>query len=179
MTEKDFDSKNHAKEWIIRNQFGRRNLIPFQKADLALTLENVVTDIKEKAKENQLSTLKQGTVFQHTGKREAVHTDKELAKIAGVSHDTVWRVEKIQEKATPEEKEELQKGSISVHMVHTDKELAKIAGVSHDTIWKVQERIHPGEVYPKLDCCPSFSIFKGTFGPPILGSGRLDFLPSQ
>lgn len=122
------------KEWIIRNQFGRRNLIPFQKADLALTLEDVVNDIAKRAKEKQrqhggtapgktlflhagkVNTDKTGGAspqpFQHEGKAEKVHTDKELAKIAGVSHDTIWKVKEIQKKL-PQRKKKVSRGGYS------------------------------------------------------------------
>jgi len=40
-------------------------------------------------------------------------TQKELAKVAGVSHDTISKVEKIEATATDETKEQLRKGQIS------------------------------------------------------------------
>ena len=48
--------KKAVKEWMILNQFGRRNLSNYQRSVLALELEEVFT---KKAKENQLSGLKQ------------------------------------------------------------------------------------------------------------------------
>ena len=54
--------------------------------------------ISKKAKENQKRSG--GAVPQKSA--EPVETRKELAKIAGVSHDTIARVEKIVQKA-PEE----------------------------------------------------------------------------
>lgn len=120
------NDKNDAKEWIIRNQFGRRNLTPYQRTTLVLTLSKVIED---RAKENQRKsggdhgnqyTGGKEAVLQNSGEPAPIRTDKELAKIAGVSHDTIWKVQEIQEKATPEEKEELQKGSISVHKVYSN-----------------------------------------------------------
>ena len=78
---------------------------------------------------------------QNSDNLEVVDTKKELAKIAGVSHDTIARVEKIVQKA-PEEVKENQGvrtdiSQNSVKSVDTQKELAKIAGVSHDTIARV------------------------------------------
>jgi hypothetical protein len=48
--EKKFDNINRVKEWMINNQFGRRNLSNYQRSVLALQLEDV---FREKAKENQ------------------------------------------------------------------------------------------------------------------------------
>jgi hypothetical protein len=46
-----FADLNECKEWMIRNQFGRRNLQAFQRSVLALELEQVFRD---KAKANQI-----------------------------------------------------------------------------------------------------------------------------
>jgi len=55
--------------------------------------------IAAKAKEKQLSTLTQFAVPQNSAKREQIETRKELSKLAGVSHDTISRIEKIADKA--------------------------------------------------------------------------------
>ena len=47
---KHFDSEEAVKEWMILNQFGRRNLSNYQRSVLALELEDVFS---RKAKENQ------------------------------------------------------------------------------------------------------------------------------
>ena len=48
--EKDFKDENDIKIWIIKNQFGRRNLQNIDRIQLALTLEPLIS---EKAKANQ------------------------------------------------------------------------------------------------------------------------------
>ena len=47
----EFVSRDAVKEWIIRNQFGRRNLTTFQRAELALKLKPIVA---KRAKERQV-----------------------------------------------------------------------------------------------------------------------------
>ena len=49
--EKSFDSEDDVKEWMIHNQFGRRNLSNFQRSVLALELESVFS---ARAKEQQV-----------------------------------------------------------------------------------------------------------------------------
>ena len=49
---KYFDSEEAVKEWMILNQFGRRNLQPLQRIALSVLLEDVY---KEKAKINLVS----------------------------------------------------------------------------------------------------------------------------
>lgn len=65
-TNKDFSNREEAKMWIIKNQFGRRNLSVYDRSVLALKLEDL---FKKKAKEKQLSKLKQNTVLQKSEKR--------------------------------------------------------------------------------------------------------------
>lgn len=105
---KDFPDRQTVVEWIIRNQFGRRNLTPFQRAELALRLKPIV---KAKAKERQLSTLKQNaTEVQKSAHREGEKSRDELASIAGISHDTLKRAEVIKEKGTPEQVQRAREG---------------------------------------------------------------------
>lgn len=101
--EKKFADRDEAAEWIIRNQFGRRNLSLAQRSELAMKLKPA---IQKKAKENQKKAG--GAVPLKSA--EPVDVRKELAKIAGVSADTISKVEKIHEKGTPEQIERARKG---------------------------------------------------------------------
>ena len=47
--------RNDAKIWIIRHQFGRRNLVPYARAELALMLEEVFAAKAGTAKREALS----------------------------------------------------------------------------------------------------------------------------
>lgn len=101
------------------NQFGRRNLSAYDRSKLALQLENV---IKAKAKENQRKSG--GAVPQKSA--EPVETREELAKIAGVSRDTISKVKVIERKATPEQKAK-SKGSVFMTTISKEmKELKRI-----------------------------------------------------
>jgi len=101
--EKQFTDKQEAIEWIILNQFGRRNLQNFVRAELALKLKPI---IQKKAKENQIQSG--GAVPQKSAK--PIETRNELAKAAGVSHDTIDKVEKILKKGTPEQIQRARQG---------------------------------------------------------------------
>lgn len=107
-----FDNREQVKEWIIKNQLGRRNIPAYVRAELALLLKPA---IQEKAKEQQANHTEQG--YQKSDK--AVHTAKEIAKAAGVSHDTIHKVEKIQEKASEEAKAALRRGEASINQVYS------------------------------------------------------------
>ena len=72
--------------WIIKNQFGRRNLQLFQRAELALKMKGVIA---AKAREKMESGENQHSPLQNSVKGSPIHTESELAKIAGVSRDTI------------------------------------------------------------------------------------------
>ncbi len=98
------ENRADAKEWIITNQLGRRNLQPFQRAELALKLKpSIEAAAKEKQKESG------GAVPQKSAKAP-IDTRKEVAKAAGVSHDTIRKAEHIIEHADEETKEALRTG---------------------------------------------------------------------
>lgn len=105
---KDFPTRAHAIEWIIKNQFGRRNLPTHERLRLAMILEN---SIKERAKQNQGTRT---DILQQIGKGESVHTDKELGELAGVSRETVRKYRKIQDDAPDEIREMVNTGEITV-----------------------------------------------------------------
>lgn len=114
--EKEFADREAVKIWIIKNQFGRRNLSAYDRSRLALQLEPLIS---EKAKLNQLSGLKQyDSVSQKSVER--IDTQKELASLAGVSHDTIAKVKVIEQSATPEAKEKLSSGDISINQAYKD-----------------------------------------------------------
>lgn len=82
----DCPSRGLAKEWVIRNQFARRNLCDAARVSLALRLEST---IKAMAKMNQ---VKGGQGYKADN---AMHTREVIAKIAGVSGGTVDAVRKV------------------------------------------------------------------------------------
>ena len=108
--EMEFNNKEEVIEWIIRNQFGRRNLSNFQRSELALRLKPI---IQAKAKERQRESMANARTYNPNNSKEqnvqkSAPTVKnrsrdELAKIAGVSHDTIEKVECIKRKGTEEQ----------------------------------------------------------------------------
>ncbi len=113
---KEFESRDAVKEWIIKNQLGRRNIPPFVRAELALKLKPVIA---EKAKKKQSEA---GGAVRQKSDKAVIDTKKELAKAAGVSHDTIHKVEEIKkkEKDIPKTIEALRKGETSINKVYSD-----------------------------------------------------------
>lgn len=84
--QKEFADRDEAIQWIILNQFGRRNLPMYERARLALRLKPVIS---AKAKERQQGGQGGVLLSQKSVEAKPVDTQKELAKIANVSHDTM------------------------------------------------------------------------------------------
>jgi len=110
--QKEFVSRDEALLWIIDNQLSRRNLSAYERTRLALQKEPIIAAM---AKEKQIEAG--GAVCQKSDKA-VIDTKKEIAKIAGVSHDTVAKVKKIEAKATPEIKEQLRNGDMSINQAY-------------------------------------------------------------
>ena len=102
-----FADRNEAIRWIILNQFGRRNLSAYDRSILALKLKPVIA---EKAKEN----LHQGNEPLQKSVNP-VNTQKELAKVAGVSHDTIHKVEAIQKSGNEQLIKDVREGRESIN----------------------------------------------------------------
>lgn len=106
--EKEFASREDAICWIITNQFGRRNLSAGERSILALRLEPIY---KAKAKERMLATQNNKSAKQISAELvEKGETRNQVAKLAGVSHDTIDKVKKIIDHGTPEQVERIKKG---------------------------------------------------------------------
>lgn len=116
---RDFASEDEAEIWIIHNQFGRRNLAPFARAELALRLEPMLA---AKAKAREIA----GTGSDGSGGRgkkknpsqnsdeglnpNANRTSAEIAKVAGLSRDTIDKAKFIRDHGDDSIKAELRRG---------------------------------------------------------------------
>lgn len=106
--------RDAAKRWIILNQFGRRNLTPYQRAELALKLEPLIAaQAREKQRDGGTQKVPQNSA-------EAVETRVELARVAGVSHDTISKAKVIAAKAPEAVKEKLRSGELSINAAYRD-----------------------------------------------------------
>ena len=115
----EFASEDDVKLWIFKNQIGRRNLPAVERVKIALLLKPVIA---EKAKEQQIRKST-NFVLQNSAEQNPINTRKVIADIAGVSHDTVARVEKILDTGTPEILEKLRRGDISINKAYQEAKL--------------------------------------------------------
>lgn len=106
-------TKTDVKIWMIENQMGKRNTTDFARTALALKLKPL---LEQRAKERQISSLKHSdSIVRQNSDERGIRTDDAIAKKAGVSRDTVRKVEKIIEKAAPEVIEKVRSGEISIN----------------------------------------------------------------
>ncbi len=110
---REFESRDDAKIWIIKNQFGRRNLSMFQRSELALELKPLLS---VKAKENQ--GTRTDILENSTKSIDPIDTRLEVAKIAGVSDNTIARVEKIIEQSSPEIIQNIRDGELTINKAY-------------------------------------------------------------
>lgn len=116
-TEMSFPSRDAAKIWIIQNQFSRRNLSPYQRAELALVLKPLIAG---QAKERQIQGGKEKVVQKSAQAPEENKTRVVVARAAGISHDTLSKAEVIAAKAPEEVKAALRSGATTINKVFTD-----------------------------------------------------------
>lgn len=140
---REFENRNEVIEWIIKNQFGRRNLPLHERARLALRLKPVIA---EKAKSNkQEAANKMNLIVGNNVSTEIcenvlpIDTQKEIAKAAGVSHDTIAKVEKIEEAAPAPIVQASRKGDISVNAAY------QVTKMMQEEQEEIASRIQSGE----------------------------------
>ena len=120
VTEKEFGSREDAMLWMLRNQLGRRNLNSYQRGELALKFEPL---LKAEARSRQATSTGGDTPQLTQNSAEAGNkgeTRKQLGKLAGVSHDTIKKVKKLNEAADEETKGKLRRGEVTVHKAYTE-----------------------------------------------------------
>jgi N6-adenosine-specific RNA methylase IME4 len=133
---KHFKDENDVKEWMINNQFGRRNLSNYQRSVLALELESVFS---ERAKEKQIR--KPESVIQISEEQKPIVTIKEVAKIANVSHDTIAKVKVIEAKASEEVKAQLSTGEVSINQAYQEIKKEEKKEIQNEKKKDYEERI--------------------------------------
>lgn len=117
-------STDDAILWIVNNQLGRRNIIDFVRGELALRAKPI---IEERARLRQKSSqIREGLTVAQNSAGPSIETRVVVAKAAGMSHDTMRKIEKIREIAAPEVLAAVRAGAISINAA------AKVAAMPAD-----------------------------------------------
>lgn len=142
VVEKLFDTDDDAKIWIIRNQFGRRNINDFQRGLLALDLKVILA---ARAKVNQVESGERygiGKVLSTLSKPiEPIHTRKELAATARISEGTLYKIEKIKEDAEPTVIDKINSGEITINKAFNEVKKVHVSNNSGENEWYTPENV--------------------------------------
>jgi transcriptional regulator with XRE-family HTH domain len=122
-----FTSMEDVKLWMIDNHLARRSVSDFQRGILALRKKEIVA-----ARRQQTGATTSSAEIPET--TSPMQTREEVAKVAGISSNTVVQIEKIQRAATPELVAAVRAGTISINAAATvatlpqEQQIAAVAG---------------------------------------------------
>ncbi len=108
------DDRSEAICWIIKNQFGRRNLTAFQRSELALKLK---PQFEKEAKERMITSTGGANPKALQGSRKSdkpERTDEALGELAGVGKDTIRNTETILTQGSEKDIQEVRDGEVSI-----------------------------------------------------------------
>jgi len=88
VVEIDLPDRSAALIWIIQNQFGRRNLTPFVRAELALRLEPLIAAQSQQGRRSDLCPKSDKS-------SKPLDTKKEVAKAADMKERTLAKAPSI------------------------------------------------------------------------------------
>ena len=139
VVERSFPDRTAAKDWMIMNQLGRRNLPMHERARMALAYKPIIEARAMKNQATYYGNQHSGLPLNSAKVQRPVDTRKELAKIAGVGTDTIDKVSKIEKEAPEPIRRAARAGEISVNSAYNVTKLAP------DKIEEVATRINNGE----------------------------------
>lgn len=131
----EFEDRDAAMLWMMKNQLSRRNLTTFQRLEIVEKLKPVIS---KQAKERQLQGTRTDINLPHNC-AEGLETRKELAKLANTSHNTVSKFEKVYTEAPSSVVEAARKGDLSIDSAY------QVTKMEPEKQAEVVERIEAGE----------------------------------
>ena len=154
---KSFKDRDAVMDWMIENQKSRRNMTKFQWAEVVLKRKE---SIAAKALQNKLAGVRLES-------NKGVDTLKTLAKLAGITHDALYKVSVILATAAIHSRnvrlkkqiEKLRNGDTGVSISSVHEELQELVGkkkAKKSVIAKPKQRSHksaprPAPVEPPQD----------------------------
>jgi ParB-like chromosome segregation protein Spo0J len=125
-----FASIDDVMLWMIDNQLGRRSVTDFQRGVLALRKRDIIS-ARVKAEMDASIESKDASAYEPVGDGAAkpaedaaannaipsasIKTREDIARVAGISSNTVGQIEKIRKTAAPELVEAVRAGTISIN----------------------------------------------------------------
>jgi 16S rRNA G966 N2-methylase RsmD len=166
-----FEDRSHAIEWIIRNQFGRRNLAAFDRVNLCERLDEVLKARGKKLMSECGKKGGRGNKLEKGSEESPNPLDRreEVASAAKVSSNTVSKVKRINQaakegKVSQEVIQKIRTGDTSINRVVRDlKEAAtkeRIEVIKAEAVAKLKQvdEIHLGDFREIGDRIPDNSV---------------------
>ena len=113
---KEFENRDDVIEWIIKNQFGRRNLSDYQRGVLALRMKPM---IETRAAQKRIDTQgRPETLRQNSDAVDQpnIRTDEVVSDMANISRDTIRKIEQIKNTAALEVQDLAAAGDVSINL---------------------------------------------------------------
>ncbi len=177
MVEREFESRDEVKIWILENQLGRRNLTPTVRLDLGLLLAPLKA---AQGKQNQQIRKGEqaGATLTTLSKLEPVNTRAFIAQVADVSEGTVDKYKAIIAKAPIEILAKVRTGEVSINSAFndiraTEKEERREArrDSNRQLIGKAPDPLKAGAKFATILMDPPWDYD----GADILGRGGVDY----
>lgn len=133
VTETDFESRDAVKLWMMKNQLARRNLNDFQRIEIVYAVKDAIRAEAKKRQGTRTDLLTSAENYAEVKKPNRA-TDF-LGQMAGVSGSTYEHAAKVIEQATPETKEALRRGDISINKAYEELQKPHVAYNSGNNEW--------------------------------------------
>ena len=141
--ERSFDNKEAAMFWMLEHQLARRNLNSYQRSLMAVKFEPMLKRLAElRARAGKAVDPPQNSA-EGSAKGE---TREKLARMAGVSRDTISKVKHLDANADEETKKKLRAGQVSIHKAYTD-----LVNREHEGETMVCESCHEEKPYSEFN----------------------------
>ncbi|CAN5817469.1 hypothetical protein BH11PSE12_BH11PSE12_05250 [soil metagenome] len=114
-----FSSMEDVMLWMIDNHLARRSVSDFQRGVLALRKKEIVSARRIHNEEPVSAKPGIDDDSDQSALPSPMQTREDVAKVAGISSNTITQIEKIQRAATPELVEAVRSGTISINAAAT------------------------------------------------------------
>jgi hypothetical protein len=130
----DFNSRDGAKLWIIKNQLHRRNINKFTRGKLILKMKPLLAAEAQKNRGGFKGNQHSGSFSNWKTNQKKADTHKDMAKLAEVGFGTMYRIEQIDKAAasgmvSPEVIDKLHSGELSINAVDVAIKMADAGSV--------------------------------------------------
>lgn len=109
-----FNSDDEVYVWMLRNQLGRRNLSPFERAEIGFRITSFLEELAHKKKQHQKVDNKLLSKWITAPEDKKIDYAKIVSEITGVPRTTIIRAKKLYNNASDELKYEVRSGDTSI-----------------------------------------------------------------